>query len=73
MTEPVTVPFIFLSLLYVAYLTLDNLKKMSLEMVISVFVFVANYRTMDPSQLLSIQAICLDQIQLWIEFEGQHV
>ena len=39
MTEPVTVPFIFLALLYVAYLTLDSLKKMSLEMVIAVIVF----------------------------------
>jgi len=41
MTEPVTVPFIFLALLYVAYLTLDSLKQISLEMVIAVFVFAA--------------------------------
>jgi hypothetical protein len=41
MTEPVTVPFIFLALLYVAYLTLGSLKKVSLEMVTAVLVFAA--------------------------------
>ena len=39
MTEPATVPFIFLSLLYVAYLTLGSLKQISLEMAIAIFVF----------------------------------
>jgi 4-amino-4-deoxy-L-arabinose transferase-like glycosyltransferase len=39
MTEPVTIPFIFLALLYVAYLTLDSLSKISLEMFIAVSVF----------------------------------
>ncbi len=41
MTEPVTVPFMFLALLYVAYLTLGSLKKVSLEMVTAVVVFAA--------------------------------
>ena len=41
MTEPVTVPFIFLALLYVAYLTLDSLKQVSLEIVTAVLVFGA--------------------------------
>jgi len=41
MTEPVTVPFIFLAFLYVAYLTLNSLKSISLEMGISVLVFAA--------------------------------
>lgn len=41
LTEPVTVPFIFLAFLYVAYLTLESLKKISLELAIAVLVFAA--------------------------------
>jgi 4-amino-4-deoxy-L-arabinose transferase-like glycosyltransferase len=41
MTEPVTIPFIFFALLYVAYLTVDSWKKISLEMFIAVLVFAA--------------------------------
>ena len=41
MTEPVTVPFIFLALLYIAYLTFGSLKKISVEMVTAVLVFAA--------------------------------
>jgi len=41
MTEPVTIPFIFLALFYVAYLTVDSWKKISLEMFIAVLVFAA--------------------------------
>ena len=41
MTEPVTVPFIFLALLYVAYLTLGSWQKVSLEMVAAMLVFAA--------------------------------
>ena len=41
MTEPVTIPFIFFALLYVAYFTVDGWKKISLEMFIAVVVFAA--------------------------------
>jgi len=41
LTEPVTIPFIFLGLLYIAYLCLDSLKKISLEMIIGILVFAA--------------------------------
>jgi 4-amino-4-deoxy-L-arabinose transferase-like glycosyltransferase len=39
MTEPVTVPFIFLAFFYIIYLTQPSLKKIFLEMFIVVFVF----------------------------------
>ena len=46
-TEPVTVPFIFLALLYLAYLSRDTLNKFSLQMVIAVVVFAATIAPCD--------------------------
>jgi 4-amino-4-deoxy-L-arabinose transferase-like glycosyltransferase len=41
LTEPATVPFIFLSLLYLAYVTLNTVQQISLELAIAVLVFGA--------------------------------